>query len=189
VSYAGDAPEALSGQYDNLIVSVVDGQVTGAFRDYRAGNGTDDAPQFSCLFMLKGSLIDDHAAVVTWAPGDKDVIHGTLTFSLGIASLKLDQDQAGCAMASGDMVRKPFKLSKVSGGDGWMGVGMVSVKKAILHSKPNTRPSRAPFVVRYDPVAILSRMGDWLEVSYVGGENPVKGWLNRSELSFDPPPP
>ncbi|MBA8879236.1 hypothetical protein [Phyllobacterium myrsinacearum] len=189
MSYAGDAPEELSGQYDNLAVSVVGEQVTGAFREYRTGNGTDDAPQFSCIFMLKGSLIDDHAAIVTWAPGDKDVIHGTLTFSRGTASLKLDQDQAGCAMTSGDMVTKPFELSKVSEGNGWVGVGMISVKKAILRSKPNAKPGRAPFVVQYDPVVILSRKEDWLEVAYFGGENPVRGWLNRSELNLNSPSP
>ncbi|WP_152536244.1 hypothetical protein [Mesorhizobium loti] len=187
-SYADADGEALSGQYDSLLVSVVDGQVTGALHEDRIGNGTDDAPQFSCIFMLKGKLIGDHADIVTWAPGDKEIIHGSLVFKEGSALLKLDQNQAGCSMTSGDMVDQPYEVTKTSEGSGWLGVAMVSAEKVIFRSGPGAKPGRTPFVLRFDPVVVVARSGNWVKASYLGGDKPVTGWLDRSELDFNPPP-
>jgi hypothetical protein len=187
-AHAGPQVDGHSGLYEAMTISVVGDQVTGAFYDQRIGNGTDAAPQFSCIFMLQGKLVGDRADILTWAPGDKDVIHGNLVFTADGADVKLDQEPGGCGMTSGDMVGEPYRASKLSGAEGWLGVAMVSAKKAVFRSEPSAKPGRTPFVVRFDPVVVLERRGDWIRASYVGGEKPVTGWLNRSELDETPPP-
>ena len=58
----GQAQSAASGQYGSLTLAVRNGEVSGTFTEARGGNGTQDAPQFSCLFQLQGSLRDGRAA-------------------------------------------------------------------------------------------------------------------------------
>ena len=54
LSVSAASAQAKSGLYGNLTLGVDGATVTGAFSDARTGNGTDDAPQFSCLFVLRG---------------------------------------------------------------------------------------------------------------------------------------
>ena len=75
--------QAKSGLYGNLTLGVDGATVTGAFSDARTGNGTDDAPQFSCLFVLRGvsgSGADGATKVMVWSPPDSATTGGTLTF-------------------------------------------------------------------------------------------------------------
>ena len=76
--------QAKSGLYGNLTLGVDGVTVTGVFSDARPGNGTDDAPQFSCLFVLRGvsgSGADGATKVTVWSPPDTATTGGTLTFT------------------------------------------------------------------------------------------------------------
>ena len=63
-----NAQATLSGLYDGLLLDVQGSRVTGAFTTARRGNGTDDAPQFSCAFLLHRLLSGGKAAIETWTP-------------------------------------------------------------------------------------------------------------------------
>jgi hypothetical protein len=187
LSHAAGETFARSGLYDNLSIVVSNGEVTGAFNDKRIGNGTETAPQFSCAFMLKGKLDGNHASIITWIPGDKQTIAGELTFTPDGATLKLKAAQDGCAMTSGDMVSQAFEVTRGAPGDGWIGLAMVTSKKAIFRKEPGAAAHRTPFVLHYDAVVVLARNGDWVKADYVLGDKPVIGWLPVSDLAFDPP--
>jgi hypothetical protein len=177
------APSARSGQYDSLTLAVVDGTVTGTFFEQRGEAGPGGAPQFSCTFLLRGKLEGDRAKIDTWTPGDKERIAGELVFKGDEAMLKLMENQDGCGMTSGDMVHEYYKATRSQEGKGWIGVGMVSAKRAAFRPAPKARAPRKPYIVAYDPVVILECKGDWLRASYLGGDRPITGWLRRNELA------
>ena len=85
--------QAKSGLYGNLTLGVDGPTVTGVFSDARAGKGTEDAPQFSCLFVLRGSLGSEANGtfkVTAWTPPDVATTSGILSFEKDTAKLRLD---------------------------------------------------------------------------------------------------
>ena len=179
------AEATLSGVYDQMLLWVGGGRVAGAYTTSRRGNGSDDAPQFSCAFLLRGRLAAGQADVTTWTPGEDDVIPGRLTVAPGGASLRLQQNQDGCGMAIGDMAHADFTFTRLQeSGRDWVGVGMVKDKRAVLHAGPNDDARRVPYLVAYDAVAVLSRRPGWVQVRYYG-EKQVTGWLRTSQLQPD----
>ncbi len=172
-----------SGQYDALTLVVAGHQVSGAFSDHRGENGSGGAPQFTCAFLLHGTLDGDRAKVETWTPGDKRRIAGNLTFEGDDVVLQLQEHQAGCAATSGDMVRTPYKLSRTMDGAGWLGVALVSAQRAFIRAAPRGSISRRPYLVEFDPVAVLQRAGEWVRVAYPRGGSSVRGWLRTTELA------
>jgi hypothetical protein len=172
-----------SGQYGSLTLSVVGDRVTGVFSEARGGNGSEAAPQFSCRFLLRGRLQDGRGIVETWYPGDEP-IPGNLSFEGGRASLMLRENQAGCAMASGDMTREPYRGVPVSAGKDWIDVALVRARRAAFRTAPGGPAPRTPYVVEGDPVAVLERRGDWVRARYVAGTRPVSGWLPASDLTI-----
>jgi hypothetical protein len=175
------APLARSGQYDSLTVAVVDGAVSGTFYDAR-GLGPGGGPQFTCIFMLRGKLDGDRAKIDTWAPGEKEHIAGELIFEKHGAKIKLTEDHGGCLATDGDMVHQFYKAIFEKEGTGWLGVAMVAAEQASFRPAPRARAPRKPYVIRYDPLVILARKGNWLRVSYLFGSKPVTGWMRRKEL-------
>src|ERR1700724_2130980 len=87
------------GLYGNLTLGVDGTTVTGVFADSRPGKGTEEAPQFSCSFLLRGTAATDGAGlnssgaipVTVWTPGgahtDGAQTSGTLTVEQGTAKL------------------------------------------------------------------------------------------------------
>jgi hypothetical protein len=102
------AAPSLSGQYGPLLLSVQGAAVTGAFSETRVGNGTDAAPQFSCIFQLSGTLKGGKAHVVTWYPGQAPIA-GELSLGSDGVSLTLKEDQPGCGMTEASMVDQPWQ--------------------------------------------------------------------------------
>jgi hypothetical protein len=184
---AAAAAPSLAGQYGPLLIAVQGDAVTGAFSETRVGNGTDNAPQFSCAFQLAGTLKAGKAQVVTWYPGQAPIA-GELSLSSDGVSLTLKADQGGCAMTEASMVDQPWQSTRDSAGPGWIGTRLVAAAKAVLRSGPDAKPGRTPYVVRDDAVAVLATQGEAVEISYPGASKPVVGWVRATELTSASPP-
>jgi hypothetical protein len=180
---AADTPT--SGRYGPLSIAIQDGTAYGVFFETRVGNGTDSAPQFSCIFLLQGPLEGSKASVLTWFPGDKERIRGVLDLGRS-PSLQLQEDQPGCGMASGQMVSEPYSLMLDARHDEWVGVGVVTAKKAVLRQEPVDTGIKSPYVVQFDPVAVLERRPGWVRIQYLGEDDSVKGWVRENETSIAP---
>lgn len=182
-------PAARSGLYDTLTLAVAGSTVSGAFFDQRGVPGPGGAPPFSCLFLLRGSRVGDIAQVATWVPGDVRSIPGELRFTTDGATLKLAGAHGGCGMTSGDMVARPYAVARGAEGADWREVGMVAAKRSVFHREPGIPAPHAPFVVRFDPIVILDRRADWVRARYLGGAQPLTGWLRATDLAPSEPPP
>ena len=118
----GALAQAKSGLYGNLTLGVDGTTVTGVFSDARAGNGTEDAPQFTCLFVLRGVLgsgPNDAVKVTVWSPPDAATTGGTLAFEKETAKLRLEGDPPGCSATGDEFHRKPMKSHPL-----WMASGL-----------------------------------------------------------------
>ena len=151
---AGPPVTPTSGRYDSLTLAIQDGRVSGVFSETRAGNGTGTAPQFNCIFLLQGSLQDGRAIVTTWYPGG-GTIAGNLSFEGGGVSLFLRDNQDGCLMSTGDMVRQPYRARLAQLGEDWIGATLVTAEQAVLQPAPEVLARRSPSVIRDDVVAVL----------------------------------
>jgi hypothetical protein len=174
-----------AGQYGSLSVAIRDGRVYGVFSEARIGNGTDDAPQFSCIFLLQGRLTGSMAAIDTWFPGDPKRIAGTLDLG-GDPGIRLSENQDGCAMTSGDMVGQIYPLTLDARHDDWIGTGIVTAARAVLRPKPIETPkTKHPYLVKFDPFAILESQHGWVRIAYLGEtERLVSGWVREDEVSM-----
>ncbi|WP_338665763.1 hypothetical protein VQH23_11415 [Pararoseomonas sp. SCSIO 73927] len=179
------APPA-SGRYGGLNLAVTGEEVIGVFSEARMGGGTEAAPQFSCIFLLRGRLENGRGRVETWYPGE-ETIPGDLSFEGGRALLTLRENHGGCLMATGDMVREPYRAGLDRPGEGWIGVALVTARRAVFRPAPGAPTPRTPYVVEGDAVAVLERRGEWVRARYVAGQRPVTGWLRASELAPDRP--
>ena len=182
------AASDLTGEYGPLTVVVTGDQVSGTFFDGRGETDSSGVPPFTCIFFLKGKLDGAAAKVVTWVPGDPETIAGELKFEGGRVSLSLKDNPPGCAMTGDDMAREPFSDEQSNHGDGWIGVGMVSAKRAVVQPTPAASARRKPYLIQYDPVTILERQPGWVRVIYRGGGTPITGWLQQSDLASEEPP-
>ncbi|RIY01428.1 hypothetical protein D3218_08725 [Aureimonas flava] len=185
-AHPAGASKPLSGSYGPLALAVGDdGSVHGVFAERRVGNGSVDAPQFSCLFLLEGRLEGDSADVDTWVPGEVDRIGGELRLGAE-PTLRLEENHGGCLMTTGDMRDAPYDLLLDEPRADWIGAGLVTAERAILRPSPSDAPgSRRPYLVRFDPVAVLARRPGWIHVEYLeaaGGR--VTGWLREADVTL-----
>lgn len=177
------ASAASSGRYGSLAIAVVKDRVHGVFAEGRAGNGTPEQPQFSCLFLFEGHVDRAQARIVTWYPGEPERIAGTLRLGKE-ASLQLDENHGGCLMATGDMKNAAFVLSMDTPRSDWIGAGLVTAKRAVLHREPDARSTQTrPYLVELDAIAILEQRPGWVRAEFLGSERPVVGWLRQSEVA------
>ncbi len=185
-SVPSSASPMLSGSYGPLALIVgEDGAVNGVFAERRVGNGTPEAPQFGCLFLLEGRLEGGEADVVTWFPGEAERIRGELRLGAE-PNLQLEKNHGGCLMASGDMRDAPYDLLLDERRDDWIGAGLVTAGRAILHPSPPAAPGRRrPYLVRFDPVAVLARRPGWIHVEYLeAADGRVTGWLREADVTL-----
>ncbi|WP_182422388.1 hypothetical protein [Aureimonas sp. ME7] len=179
-----NASQPMSGSYGPLALVVGDdGSVHGVFAERQIGNGTPEAPQFDCLFLLVGHVEGDRADVVTWFPGKAERIGGEL--HLGAEpSLRLAENHGGCLMTTGDMKGAPYDLLLDERREDWIGAGLVAAERAILHPSPTNAPGRSrPYLVRFDPVAVLAQRPGWIHVEYLEAtDRPVTGWLREADV-------
>jgi len=169
-----------SGRYEQLTLAVTGDTVSGVFSEGRVGNGSEAAPQFTCTFLLRGTLSNGRGIVRTWHPGEQP-IKGSLAFSGNQASLMLQENHGGCLNTSGDMVDQPFKADLAKPAKGWIGVALVTARRAVLRPSPGAA-GKVPYVVDGDAVGVLERRAGWLRVAYAG-EKTVTGWLRAGEVA------
>ena len=176
-----------SGRYGPMTLVLRNGMAHGVFSEGRIGNGTDDAPQFSRLFLLEGRIEGQRARIETWFPGEAERIAGTL--ELGpVPGLRLEDNHGGRAMTGGDRTAEPYGLALDEVHDEWKGVGLVTAGRAVLRPAPidDPQPTR-PDLVRYDAVAVLERRKGWVHVVHLGeSEQLASGWLCKDELETTP---
>ena len=70
----------------------------------------------------------------------------------------------------------------------WIGVAMVTARRAALRRRPDAPAPRAPYVVRYDAVGVLERQGAWVRASVPGTKMSISGWPRADGLASEPPP-
>ncbi|MDQ1450401.1 MAG: hypothetical protein QOK38_267 [Acidobacteriaceae bacterium] len=181
--------QAKSGLYSNLTLGVDGATVTGVFSDARVGNGTDDAPQFSCLFVLRGVLgsgADGATKVTVWSPPDSATTGGTLTFAKDTAKLRLDGDPPGCAATGDEFASAAYEEPSVMDGK-WNSVRLVSAATAEVRQAPVNGSSAKTRLSKGDVVVIYRRIGSWLEGEDLNARRAVRGWLRASDLAPDQP--
>jgi hypothetical protein len=177
----------LSGQYGPLLIAITGDTVTGAFSETRVANGTDSAPQFNCAFQLTGTLKAGKAQVLTWYPGQAPIA-GRLSLSSDGVSLKLKDDQPGCAMADASMVDQAWQSAQDKASPDWIGIRLIAATRAVIRKTPDARAGRTPYVVRDDAVAVLAVQGDAVKIAYPGPDKTVTGWVSASDLTPAGPP-
>ena len=184
------ASSSLSGRYGPLGLAIApDGTVHGVSAEQRVGNGTLDAPQFGCIFLLEGQLDGGTASVTTWFPNEAERIRGTLRLGTG-PSLQLEENHGGCLMTSGDMVDAPYGLFLDEPQANWIGTGLVTVERTVLFPEPvETAGRKRPYLVEFDPVAVLERRPGWTRVEYIDGSpKPATGWVRDGDVALSAPP-
>ncbi len=175
-----------SGDYGQLKLAFSDGRVTGEFYDYRPGNGTDQAPQFSCGFALVGTWKPGtiEAVVQTWWPNEdapEARIRGRLLMDGAAATLSLDKNPGGCDMTGDDFKGQPFS-NDLSASRNWLEVREVRSSRARFSDAP-LGPPRRGYVTRGDIIGIVGRQGAFVHVEYASGNRPVTGWLRAADLA------
>ena len=182
-------PAARSGVYESLTLTVSGIQVFGVFAEARGPEGPGGAPQFACIFLLRGALEGSRATFESWFPSEAERISGTLDFSAEDASLTLAENHGGCLNTTGTMVGEPYRLSRSTDvrAEGWVGVGLVTARRAELRREPGPAQKRAPYLVENDPVVILERKDGWVRALYIGAKSPTFGWLAADDLSVVAP--
>ena len=181
--------QAKSGLYGNLTLGVDGATVTGAFSDARTGNGTDDAPQFSCLFVLRGvsgSGADGATKVTVWSPPDSATTGGTLSFVKDTAKLRLEGDPPGCAATGDEFASAAYEEPSVMDGK-WSSVRLVSATTAEVRQAPVNGSTAKARLSKGDVVVIYRRIGPWLEGEDLNARRAVRGWLRESDLAPDQP--
>ncbi|KHL25502.1 hypothetical protein PK98_02090 [Croceibacterium mercuriale] len=179
----GASAQPVSGQYGPLLISVADGRISAVFVDAVGGSGPGGAPQFLCATLLDGQAAGDSAALRAWLPDDPERISGELHAGGETIVLRLDENPPGCAMAS-SLTGEGQRLLRTSAHPDWIGAGLVTAERAVLHPEPQaTSGRRTPYLVAWNAVAIIAERGAWVQVEYVGGKQPVRGWLRRSDLA------
>jgi hypothetical protein len=185
----GAFAQAKSGLYGNLTLGVDGTTVTGVFSDARAGNGTEDAPQFSCLFMLHGTPgggPNDVVKVMVWSPPDAAGTPGTLAFEKETAKLRLDGDPPGCSATGDEFTSEAYEEPSVLDGK-WTSVRLVSAASADVREAPVNGSSSRARLTKGDVVVVYRRIGPWLEGEDLNARRRVRGWLRERDLAPDHP--
>jgi hypothetical protein len=185
----GALAQAKSGLYGNLTLGVDGTTVTGVFSDARAGNGTEDAPQFSCLFVLRGTPgngPNDAVKVTVWSPPDVTTTLGTLSFEKDTAKLRLEGDPPGCSASGDEFASEAYEEPSVMEGK-WTSVRLVSIASADVREAPVDSSSARARLTKGDVVVVYRRIGPWLEGENLNARRRVRGWLRERDLAPDHP--
>jgi hypothetical protein len=203
----GAFPQAKSGLYGNLTLGVDGTTVTGVFSDARAGNGTEDAQQFTCLFTLRGTLgtgPNDPVKITVWSPGGSSIgvqlggaqangtppsniqASGTLTFEKDTAKLRLEGDPPGCSATGDEFASEAYEEPSVLDGK-WTSARLVSAASADVREAPLDSSSVRTQLTKGDVVVIYRRIGPWLEGEDLNARRRVRGWFRERDLAPDHP--
>jgi hypothetical protein len=186
---SGALAQAKSGLYGNLTLGVDGTTVTGVFSDARAGNGTEDAPQFICLFVLRGTFgggPNEAVKVTVWSPPDAATTSGTLAFEKDTVKLRLEGDPPGCSATGDEFHSEAYEEPSVMDGK-WASVRLVSVASADAREAPVDSSSAKTRLTKGDVVVVYRRIGRWLEGEDLNARRRVRGWLRERDMAPDHP--
>ena len=186
VGAGAQSAQMKSGLYGNLTLGVDGSTVTGVFSDARPGNGTEDAPQFSCLFALRGTVGSGAVKVTVWSPPDTATTSGTLAFDKDTAKLRLEGDPPGCAATGDEFVSAAYEEPSVMDGK-WISVRLVSAASADVREAPVNGSSARTRLTKGDVVVVFRRIGPWLEGEDLNARRAIRGWLRENDLAPDHP--
>lgn len=162
------------GRYESLILAVApDGTLTGYFREQLGSQ-----PIRACAFFVSGR----GDQVVAWSEGDAGVIRGRLKVEGASLTLVLPQirDLPGCGSVLGPDAGEGLRLERTDRGD-WRGLAVVAAPRAQLYASATAARSTA-HVVAGDVLAVSSRSGDRLLVTYVNDEGrSFRMWIAASQ--------
>lgn len=195
--------QVASGLYGNLTIGVDGTSVTGAFANARPGTGTDDAPQFACVFVLHGTLAqpsDKSLPVTVWSPAEAlpasgaqaaaptpaAQTTGTLSIDQGTAKLKLQGEPPGCAETQDEFAAKAYEEPSVRNGS-WKAARIVTSDAARLQEAPVGVSGSRGRVSKGDVVVVYRTIGPWLEVEPIFARKAVRGWIRQGDVTPDAP--
>lgn len=176
----------LSGVYGSLTLGL-DPQSQELTGYYQNGTGMDaegKGPQFNCTFFLRGKKSGDSYQVQTWFPGDptSTKIKGQLKVSGGAIALKLSELPGGCAMVDPDLAKPEGESMTQDATGNWIGIRVISAKRAHFFEDPTAVAPRKTYVVRGDGVRVWEKKPGWVLVDYEGRN---KGWIKTEDLFPD----
>jgi len=166
--------------YRKVYLVVEKGEVQGFFDNpftAPAANNPDRDP--TCRFLLKSS--DTKGNTITFSTYFADEKGGKISLSPGSQqswAVKVDGDLPNCevpTIESGDSLT--FKSER-----NWIGFAMIASKRAPLFSASQDSARTKGYLVKNDVVAVLARIGDWVQVDYFARGNDLVRWVKRSDL-------
>lgn len=185
-----------SGSYDSLMLAVnAQGELTGYF-DEGTGDDGHGHPRFTCTFFIYGEKqVGNAYKVSTWYPGvaEDEVITGTLKLvgkgAQAKVNLHLDGEHGGCWNVAPGLKERAGVDFELDSPATWEAIRIISPAKSYFFISPEAKAPQKIFVVKNDPVRVLSLKGEWAEVSYAGESGKTtQGWMKLSEFFPVKPP-
>lgn len=63
----------------------------------------------------------------------------------------------------------------------WIGVYVISSRRAIFHAQPNKTSMRKEYLVRGDVIYVYDERPDWYFVQYENGKKKAVGWIKKAD--------
>lgn len=185
-----------SGDYDSMMIAVDSkGELTGYFNE---GTGDDGSghPRFSCTFFIYGEKqVGGDYRIFTWYPGEpgSDIVAGTLRLvgkgSKTRVNLWLEGEHGGCWNVAPGLKEEGGVDYELTTPAKWEGIRVISPARAYFFMSPEAKAPQKIFVVKNDPVRIVSLKGDWAEVSFTNDSGKTtQGWVKSSDFYPVKPP-
>jgi hypothetical protein len=183
------APSAGSwtGVYDDELSIAVDtarNLVTGYYESYTGWDEVAQAPRFSCIFFLSGSLREGRAQIASWYPGDTDVIYGTLVpgrqDTTTAVTVTLESEHGGCHNVMHFATDGGATMHRTKVRD-WIALRVAKAERAYFHTEPDGSTKRRAYVVAGDLVGVTDRTDGWVFAEY-RGKKVTRGWIREQDL-------
>ena len=167
-----------SGDYGGEMLIAVDpaSHIVRGYYQSSTGNG-----RFNCIFYFSGKV---NGAIRSYFPETpEEVVMGTLSReSDGSLSVRLATEHGGCwnvqHFADKDQPAE-FTLQTAYP---WVAVAVIKSARAHLYDSPANAVPRKSYVVKGDGVGIRAQRPGWLQVDFLGGGKPVRGWIRSSDV-------
>ena len=171
-----------SGFYEGLMLAVdSEKNITGFFREEQ-GEGAVK----KCSFFVSGKATSNEINITTW---NKEVFPGTLKAEKEGLKLKIakGREHPGCGLVLLPQIAEGLLLDQVYNSK-WVGLRVISSRRAYFHSDPVSLKKLRSFLVKGDVVGVLSENNEWLQVEYIVGKKTTKGWILATEAAKPTPP-